>query len=88
MKETIMTGYKALSKDMKAIFGNKMKYELNVWCKIEGEIKPCKRGYHFFDNIRDIFILFYDEEYDIYEIQSKGNIIKDDDNKYKGKYVC
>ena len=87
MKETIMKGYKALSKDMKAIFGNKMKYELNVWYKMEGEIIPCVRGYHFFDNIRDIFILFCNKEYDVYEIEAKGNIIKDDDN-YQGKYVC
>ena len=83
-----MKGYKALSKDMKAIFGDYMKYELNVWYKMEGEIIPCERGYHFFDNIRDIFYLFYRHNYDIYEIESKGNIIKDNDNIYKGKYVC
>ena len=88
MKETILKGYKALSKDMKAIFGNKMKYELNVWYKMEEEIISCKKGYHYFDNIRDIFYLFYVHDYDIYEIEAKGNIIKDDDIRYKGKYVC
>ena len=88
MTETIMTGYKALSKEGKAIFGNDMQYELNVWYKMEGEIIPCERGYHFFDNIRDIFILFYEHDYDIYEIQSKGKIIKDNNICYNGKYVC
>ena len=90
MKETILKGYKALSKDMKAIFGNKMKYELNIWYKMRSNVHiiPCKQGYHFFDNIRDIFYLFYGHDYDIYEIEAKGNIIKDDDIHYKGKYVC
>ena len=83
-----MKGYKALSKDMKAIFGDGMQYELDKWYKMEGKIIPCERGYHFFDNIRDIFYLFYRYNCDIYEIESKGNIIKDDDNDYNGKYVC
>ena len=88
MKETIMTGYKALSKECKAIFGNNMQYELNKWYKMKGEIIPCERGYHFFDNIRDIFYLFCYKEYDIYETEAKGNIIKDNDTLYQGKYVC
>ena len=83
-----MKGYKALSKDMKAIFGDGMQYELDKWYKIEGEIIPCKKGYHFFDNIRDIFILFCCCNYDIYEIEAKGKIIKVEDDDYQGKFVC
>ena len=84
----IMKGYKALSKESKAVYGNNMQYELGVWYKMEGEIIPCKKGYHYFDNIRDIFHLFCGYNYDIYEIESKGNIIKDNDIYYEGKYVC
>ena len=81
----IMKGYKALGKDMKAIYGNGMGYRLNKWYKMRSNIsiKQCKRGYHFFNNIRDIFELFYKKDYDIYEVEAKGDIIKDDT-----KYVC
>ena len=80
-----MKGYKALSKEGKAIYGNSMGYRLNKWYKMRSniKIKPCKRGYHFFNNIRDIVALFYGGGYDIYEIEAKGDIIKDDT-----KYVC
>ena len=85
----MMKGFKALGENMKTLFGDGMvyimgkEYTMNV-----NEIIPGKRGYHFFDNIRDIFYLFYNKEYDIYEIEANDYIKKIGDNNYNGKYVA
>ena len=84
----MVKGYKALGKDMKALFGDGMVYEMNKTYIIETDrIIPNKFGYHFFDNIRDIFLLFYGKEYDIYEIEANDYIEKICNYRYNGKYV-
>ena len=84
----MMKGFKALGENMKTIYGDGMEYEMNRnYIMKVTDIVPSKRGYHFFDNIRDIFYLFYGKEYDIYEIEADDYIEKIGDFIYKGKYV-
>ena len=86
----MVKGYKALGKNMKTIFGNGMVYEMNkIYTMDKDYITQGKQGYHFFDNLRDIFYLFYCEEYGIYEIEANDYIekIEDTDCMYHGKYV-
>ena len=84
----MVKGFKALGKDMEALFGDGMQYEMNTEYTMQViEIIPGKQGYHFFDNLKDIFYLFSDKEYDIYEIEANGYIEKIDDYSYDGKYV-
>ena len=57
----MVKGYKALGKDMKALLGNGMQYTMNnTYTMDKDSIIPNDCGYHFFDNLRDIFYLFYD----------------------------
>ena len=42
----MVKGYKALSPNMAAIYGNGITYELGKWYKVDGEIKPCENGFH------------------------------------------
>ena len=84
----MMNGFKALGKDMKALFGDGMKYEMNKnYTMGTDKIIPGKRGYHFFDNLRDIFYLFNTNDYAIYEIEANDYIEKIENSNYIGKYV-
>ena len=84
----MMNGFKALGKNMTAIFGDGMTYVMNVEYAIDkNDIIPNGRGYHFFDNLRDILYMFGNIDYDIYEIEANDYIEKIEDPKYKGKYV-
>ena len=81
-------GYKALGENMEALFGDGMQYEMNTDYTMEvDKIIPGKQGYHFFDNLRDIFYLFNNKEYSIYEIEANDYIEKINDADYIGKYV-
>ena len=88
MKETIMKGYKALSKEGKALFGDGMGYRVGKWYKMRSNarIKSCKQGYHFFTSLADIFITFCPETIDVYEVEAKGRIVEDEFTA--GKYAC
>ena len=80
-------GYKALGENMEALFGDGMQYEMNTDYTMEvDKIIPSKCGYHFFDNLRDIFYLFNNKEYSIYEIEANDYIEKINDADYIGKY--
>ena len=84
----MMNGFKALGKDMKALFGDGMEYEMNRNYTMDKDyIIPNKHGYHFFDNLRDILYLFGNIDYDIYEIEANDYIEKIENSNYIGKYV-
>ena len=58
----MVKGYKALSPNMAAIYGNGMQYELGKWYKVDGEIKPCENGFHFCKKLEDThryYIMIY-----------------------------
>lgn len=49
-----MKGYKALNKNMKAVYGNGMQFELGKTYSVSGEVILCKNGFHFCEKIEDI----------------------------------
>ena len=46
-----MKGYKALDWDMRAAYGNEMQFELGKTYSVNGEVVPCKNGFHFCEKI-------------------------------------
>jgi len=79
----IMKYYKALDMDMKAKHGNGMQYEIGKWYVTEGEVIPCKNGFHFCDSIEAINAHYTIRESRIFEIEADGKIVKCDD-----KYIA
>ena len=72
----MIKGYKALSPNMAAIYGNGMQYELGKWYEVDGEIKPCKNGFHFCRKLEDIqgnYDLFHSR---LFEIEAGGKVTK------------
>ena len=63
---------KALGLDMKASNGDGMVYELNKEY-IHDDIKCGKRGYHYFDSIRDVMVLYILNETRIFECELNGD---------------
>ena len=84
----MVKGYKALGENMRTLYGDGMEYEMNRnYTMDKDDIIPGKRGYHFFDNLRDIFYLFNTNDYAIYEIEANDYIEKIENSNYIGKYV-
>ncbi len=78
-----MKGYKALNQEMRAAHGNKMQFELGKTYSVDGEVIPCKNGFHFCEKI-EYLNCWYDIVYSrIFEVESDGIIIKSED-----KYVA
>ena len=75
----ITKGYKALNKDMTTRYGN-MTYELNKEYNLEGDVIPCKNGYHFCKRLIDICEYYDIKDGRLFEIESCGEVI-DLDNK-------
>ena len=75
----IVKGYKALRKNMTTKYGN-MIYELNKEYNLEGDIVPCRNGYHFCKRLIDVSVYYNTEESRVFEIESCGEVI-DLDNK-------
>ena len=81
----MVKGYKALSPNMAAIYGNGITYELGKWYKVDGEIKPCENGFHFCKKLEDThryYDLFYSR---LFEVEADGEIIEASDTT---KMVC
>ena len=57
----MITGYKAFYQDKKGLYcqpctnGKKYRYKEGKICEIKGELKICKNGIHFCENLKDIF---------------------------------
>lgn len=83
IKVKMMHGYKALSQDMKAIYGNGMEFALGKKYTIQGEVVPCKNGFHFYEEI-GLLNNYYDiKSSRIFEIEADSDIVK-----YGDKYVA
>ena len=78
----IVKGYKMLKSDMTTLYGN-MTYEIGKTYKLEGNIIPCKRGYHFCEELTDCLSYYRNRDNDkrFFEIEA-GNNILEHENKY------
>ena len=63
---------KALGLDMKASNGDGMVYKLNKEY-IHDDIKCGKRGYHYFNSIRDVMVLYILNETRLFECELNGD---------------
>ena len=78
-----MKGYKALNQEMRAAHGNKMQFELGKTYSVDGEVIPCKNGFHFCEKI-EYLNCWYDIVHSrIFGVEADGIIIKSE-----GKYVA
>lgn len=70
-----MKGYKGMDSDMKC---RGFQFEIGKKYRIDGKIKLCKNGFHFCENLVDVF--WYYEKYEphrIFEIEASGTIKSD-----------
>lgn len=81
-----MKGYKALSMEMKAVNGNGMQYEMGRLYSIEGEVVPCKKGFHYCDSIEELNRYYNIVASRIFEIEAYGEILECE-NKYAAKKI-
>ncbi len=81
-----MKGYKALNQDMKAILGNEMQFELGKTYSINGELVPCKNGFHFCEKIEYLNCCYDIANSRIFEVETDG-IIKQCGNKYAAERI-
>ena len=70
-----MKGYKALNMNMRAIYGNHMKYELNKWYHIDGKVSMCENGYHFCKDLFYTTLLYKYSKCRFFEVEAKGDIV-------------
>ena len=75
-----MKGYKAFNKDLTC---RGMQYEVGKTFEMEEEPICCKQGFHFCENIADVY-RYYDTSDDtrICEVEAIGEIVTDDNIKY------
>ena len=78
-----MKGYKALDWDMRAAYGNEMQFELGKTYSVNGEVVPCKNGFHFCEKIEYLNCYYNIADSRIFEVEADGTIIKSED-----KYVA
>ena len=78
-----MRGYKALNKDMSSKYGD-MTYELNKEYEIERKLIMCENGYHFCNELFNVYYYYYPSDSRVFEIDTlDGEIIE---SKNKDKY--
>lgn len=81
-----MKGYKALDMEMKAVNGNGMQYEMGRLYSVEGEVIPCKNGFHFCKSIEEINGYYNIADSKIFEVEAYGQVIKHG-NKYVAEKI-
>lgn len=70
-----MKGYKAFNKDMTC---RDFKYEVGRKYELDGELQICKRGFHFCENIIDVFDFYeFSENTIVCEVNAYGNIVQE-----------
>ncbi len=72
-----MKGYKALDKDMRAVYGNGMQFELGKEYMVTGKIILYKNGFHFCKRIEYLNCCYDIKESRIFEVEAYGDIIID-----------
>ena len=79
-----MRGYKGFEADMTC---RDFQYEVGQTYEMDGEIEPCRRGFHFCPRMADVFN-YYDREGCRYaEVEAFGKIIEDGDKCVTDK-IC
>lgn len=71
----VKIGYKAVSKDMRAIRGNGMRFKENIQYTIVGDLIPCENGYHYCDTIEDVALYYPLEDSRIFKVEASGEIM-------------
>lgn len=69
-----MKGYKALSKDMKAVYGNGMQFDLGKEYTVTGKVLICKNGFHFCKNMEYLNCGYRIRNSRIFEVEAHGDI--------------
>ena len=69
----MVKGIKALGMDMEAIKGDGMVYELNKEYTYDSDVKCKRSGYHYFNSIRDVMILYNLNESRLFECELNGD---------------
>ena len=75
----MVKGIKVLGMNMEAIRGNGMVYELNKEYIHDGDEKCKRSGYHYFDSIRDVMILYNLNKSRLFECELNGDRFDHDD---------
>ena len=75
----MIKGIKALGMDMEAGKGNGMIYELNKEYTHDGGVECRQSGYHYFDSIRDVMVLYNLNESRLFECELNGDRFDHDD---------
>ena len=77
-----MRGYKALNKDMKAIHGDDIQYELNKEYTLDSELRICRNGYHFCKELINVY-KYYSYNSRVFEIDTLDGDIESDKGNIK-----
>lgn len=81
-----MKGYKALDKDMRSAYGNKMQFELAEKYTVKGEIVLRKNGFHFCKSIEYLNRCYDIVDSRIFEVEVYGDI-KNDGHNYAAEGI-
>ena len=73
----MVRGYKGFNADMTC---QGFKYEIGQTYEMDGEIKPCSRGFHFCRNMADVLNYYAEKDCRYAEVEAHGEVI-DSDNK-------
>jgi len=71
-----MRGYKGMNKDMTCLG---MQYEIGKSYHFDGDIEICKKGFHFCENLCDVFGYYDFTDSRFFEIEANGIILRKGD---------
>ena len=84
-KDNIIRGFKGFDKDLKC---RGFQYEVGKTYDLKGEVKCCKRGFHFCENPFDVFRYYLPSDSRYCEVEGDGNANKaDDDSKVATSHI-
>lgn len=87
----MITGYKAFYQDKKGLYcqpctnGKKYRYKEGKICEIKGELKICKNGIHFCENLKDVFDYYPLVQWVKVYVEILGDVIKKDNKSCTNK---
>ncbi|WP_281817806.1 DUF7666 domain-containing protein [Brachyspira pilosicoli] len=88
----MITGYKAFYQDKNGLYcqpctnGKKYRYKEGEICEIKGELKICKNGIHFCENLKDVFDYYPLVQWvKVYKVEILGDVIKKDNKSCTNK---
>ncbi|AFR69539.1 putative pentapeptide repeats (8 copies) [Brachyspira pilosicoli B2904] len=88
----MITGYKAFYQDKNGLYcqpctnGKKYRYKEGEICEINGELKICKNGIHFCENLKDVFDYYPLVQWvKVYKVEILGDVIKKDNKSCTNK---